>query len=113
MLRDIFFGKEKIFTPKLILFHAAWILVSFAFVWTFSASTSFRYSLLGGDSSVFQVMGKYWLEGVVPYKDLFDHKGPIVYVVNALGYAIYPRSGIMVPQIIFLYLSCLFIWRAM
>ena len=113
MLRDIFFGKEKIFTPKLILFHAALILISFAFVYVFSYSTSFRYNFLGGDSAVFQVMGKYWLEGVVPYKDLFDHKGPIVYVVNALGYAIYPRAGVMVPQIICLYLSCLFVWRAM
>lgn len=89
------------------------IFMSFAFVYIFSYSTSFRYSLLGGDSAVFQVVGKYWLEGVLPYKEIFDHKGSILYVINALGYAIYPRSGIMVPQIIFLYLTCLFIWRAM
>lgn len=113
MLREIFFGKEKIFSPNVIFFHAALILMSFIFVYFFSFSTSFRYDLLGGDSSVFQVVGKYWLEGVLPYKELFDHKGIIVHLIDAVGYAIYPRAGIMVPQIIFLYLSCIFIWRAM
>lgn len=111
MFKEIFLGKEKVFTPNIILFHAALILMSFAFVYIFSYSTSFKYSLLGGDSAVFQVVGKYWLEGVLPYKEIFDHKGPIVYVINALGYMIYPRSGIMVPQIIFMYVSLLFSWR--
>lgn len=72
-----------------------------------------RFPLCLKDSAVFQVVGKYWLEGVIPYKDLFDHKGALVYVANALGYAIYPRAGVMVPQIICLYLSSLFVWRAM
>ncbi len=112
-MREIFLGREKIFTLNVIFFHVTLIAISFAFVYIFSYSTSFRYSFFGLDSSVFQTVGKYWLEGSIPYKDLFDHKGPIVYVINAIGYAIYPRSGIMVPQIIFLYLSCLFIWRAM
>ncbi len=112
-MREIFFGREKTSTLNVIFFHVTLIAISFAFVYVFSYSTSFGYDLLGGDSAVFQVVGKYWLEGVLPYKEIFDHKGPIVYVINAIGYAIYPRSGIMVPQIIFLYLSCLFIWRAM
>lgn len=112
MLKEIFLGRERTLTPKGIIFHAALILISVLFVYMFSYSTSFRYSMFGGDSAVFQVVGKYWLEGVIPYKDLFDHKGALVYVANALGYAIYPRAGVMVPQIICLYLSCLFIWRA-
>lgn len=112
MLKEIFLGRERILTPKGIIFHAALILISVLFVYMFSYSTSFRYSMFGGDSAVFQVVGKYWLEGVIPYKDLFDHKGALVYVANALGYAIYPRAGVMVPQIICLYLSSLFVWRA-
>ncbi|MBR2774023.1 MAG: hypothetical protein IKD73_03425 [Selenomonadaceae bacterium] len=110
-MREIFFGREKISTLNAIFFHVALIAMSFAFVYVFSYSTSFGYDLLGGDSAVFQVVGKYWLEGVLPYKEIFDHKGPIVYVINAIGYAIYPRSGIMVPQIICLYVSLLFLWR--
>ena len=113
MLRDFFFGEKKILTLNTIFFHLALILLSFLFVWLFSHSTSFRYSFIGLDSAVFQVVGKYWAEGFIPYKDFFDHKGAIIYLINALGYAIYPRSGIMVPQIIFLYISCLFIWRTL
>ena len=113
MLKEIFFGKEKIFTLNVILFHFALTMMSSAFVYIFSYSTSFGYFLFGVDSSVFQLVGKFWLEGFIPYKDIFDHKGAILYLVNAIGYAIYPRAGVMVPQIIFLYLSCLFLWRAM
>ena len=113
MFKEIFLGKEKIFTPYVILLHVVLFSISFAFVYIFSYSTSFRYDFFGGDSAVFQVVGKYWLEGFLPYRDLFDHKAPLVYVFNAFGYMIYPRSGIMVPQIICLYLSCVFLWRAM
>ncbi len=113
MFKEIFLGKEKIFNPSVILFHSVLIVLSFIFIYLFSYSTSFLYPFLGGDSSVFQVVGKYWLEGFLPYKDIFDHKGLLLYFINSLGYAIYPRVGVMVPQIIFLYLSCLFIWRAM
>ena len=112
MFKEIFLGEEKIFTLNVIIFHVVLILTSFAFICVFSYSTSFLYPFSGGDSSVFQVIGKYWLEGFLPYKDLFDHKGPLIYVIDSLGYAIYPRAGIMIPQTIFMYLSLLFIWRS-
>lgn len=105
---------RKIFDGEVIL-HAALILTSCLFVYVFSYSTSLRYDLLGGDSAIFQVIGKYWAQGYLPYVDLFDlfdHKGALVFLINALGYAIYPRAGVMVPQIICLYLSSLFVWRA-
>lgn len=89
MLRDIFFGKEKIFSTNVIILHAALILISVAFVYFLSYTTSFRYIILDGDSSVFQSVGKCWTQGLIPYRDIFDHKGSIVYVVDALGYAIY------------------------
>lgn len=113
LVKELFLGSDKKISLNVIFFHVALIFTSFSFVYTFSYSTSFGYSLLGGDSAVFQAVGKLWLEGVIPFKEIFDHKGPIVHLINAIGYAIYPRAGIMVPQIIFLYLSCLFVWRAM
>ena len=112
-IKEIFLGREKLFTPNAIIFHGALLAMSFAFVYVFSYSTSFGYDLLGGDSAIFQVVGKYWTQGYLPYVELFENKGPLLFFIDAIGYAIYPRSGIMVPQIIFLYLSCLFIWRAM
>ena len=112
LLSEIFCGEEKIFSRKVPVLHAALILTSVAFVWMFSHSTSPRYFFIGLDSSVFQVIGKYWAQGHLPYVELFDQKGPLIFLINALGYMITPRVGIMVPQIIFMYFSLLMLWRA-
>ena len=96
-----------------IFLHAALILTSVAFVMVFSYSTSPLYNLLGGDSAIFQVVGKYWAQGYLPYVDLFENKGPLIFFINALGYMIHPRTGLMVPQIILMYLSFLFVWRTL
>jgi hypothetical protein len=37
------------------------------------------------DSDVFLYLGQQILEGQVPYRDVWDHKGPGVYYLNALG----------------------------
>lgn len=96
-----------------VKFHAALILTSILFVYVFSYSTSPLYELLGGDSAIFQVVGKYWAQGYLPYVNVFDHKGPLIFFINALGYMIAPRTGVTVLQIISLYVSSVLIWRAM
>lgn len=53
-----------------------------------------------GDSAQFQTVGKAWLDGKVPFRDIFDHKGPVIFLVNALGYAMGGRTGITILQII-------------
>ena len=64
-------------------------LVSVIFISIFSKSTSIflptKYTL---DSAMFQVIGRGITKGLVPYKDLFDHKGPILYFIQALGYSL-------------------------
>lgn len=42
----------------------------------------------GNDASVFATIGWSWINGLVPYKDIFDHKGPVIYLLNALGFLI-------------------------
>lgn len=37
------------------------------------------------DSGVFQYVGWRILQGEVPYKDIWDHKPPVIYFINALG----------------------------
>ena len=44
------------------------------------------------DSSVFLYIGKQMHLGKIPYVDLFDHKGPALYFIQYLGYAIWPGS---------------------
>ncbi|NDW08094.1 hypothetical protein D0T56_00260 [Dysgonomonas sp. 520] len=60
----------------------------------------------GGDSSNYLMMGKMLLAGKVPYLDFFDHKGPVITFVEALGQSIAPdRLGLFILQIINLTLT--------
>ena len=38
------------------------------------------------DCNVFVTMGFSWINGLIPYKDIFDHKGPLLYLIQAIGY---------------------------
>ena len=63
------------------------------------------------DSSVFQVMAKGMLNHKVIYKDLFDHKGPIVYFINLIGIIIGDKLGLFIVEMVFLYISIIYIYK--
>ena len=50
-------------------------------------SPMYRY-LYDPDAICYRTMARGLLEGKVPYRDLFDHKGPLVYYIFSLGYLI-------------------------
>ena len=64
--------------------------VLFCVCTAFAVSTLFRLfpgnnRLPTEDSSVFLYIGKRMTEGKIPYRDLFDHKGPVLYFIEYLG----------------------------
>ena len=62
------------------------------------------------DSSVFLYIGKQMHLGKVPYVDLFDHKGPALYFIQYLGYAIWPGSvagGVWILEMVSFFLLTL------
>lgn len=71
-------------------------IVSFVTLLLFAISISPLTLFEGEDSCVFKQMGLAILQGKTPYVDLFDHKGPIIYFVNALGLWIGGRWGLFV-----------------
>lgn len=79
------------------------LITAFLFVLFFSKSTSFLYNQPDlHDSGTFLTIGKYWAHGHLPYRDLFDHKGPLLFFINALGYILTGnRFGVMTLQILF------------
>lgn len=82
------------------------ILSAFLFVFLFSRTLSPLYVYEGGDSSVFKLMGYAILNGKVPYVDIFDHKGPMIYLIEACGQWLYPgRIGLFVMAVISLSIS--------
>ena len=113
LFREIFCGEEKIFSRKVLIFHVALIFASVAFLYLFSYSTSPRYTSWGDDSAIFQAVGKAWAEGLLPYVNLFENKGPLIFFIDALGWTIAPRVGIFLFQIPAMYLSMLLLWRAL
>ena len=44
------------------------------------------------DSSAFLYIGQRMLEGKQPYRDLFDHKGPLLYLIQVVGQKLTPGS---------------------
>ena len=64
-----------------------------------------------GDSSIFMLIGKGITEGKIPYRDLFDHKGPFLFWVEAAGWALGGRTGIWAMETIGAVLSVFMIMK--
>lgn len=96
-----------------LLTYGVLFLAAFLFVFLFSCTTSPLYEhhpfWFHGDSGIFQEMGVCLVQGGTPYVDLFDHKGPILWFIQALGIWISPRWGIMILQSISLFCT-LVLW---
>lgn len=65
------------------------------------------------DSGVFLYVGWRFLNGDVPYRDVWDHKPPLIYFVDALGITLTPHSlwGVWFLQFIFIFFTLLLIYK--
>ena len=91
-------------------------IAAFLFVFLFSCTTSPLYEhypfWFHGDSGIFQEMGVCLLQGGTPYVDLFDHKGPVLWFIQALGIGLSPRWGLMALQSISLFCTLLLWYKS-
>ena len=97
-MKYYFVQYKKAFAIRLLI-----SILGVLFVFFFSYSTSPLYpDYYGGDSAQFLTIGKEWMLGRIPYKELFDHKGPFIFFVDMLGFMITGnKSGIVIIQSIF------------
>ena len=65
------------------------------------------------DSQIFQYMGYAMLNGKVPYTDLFDHKGLLLYWINGAGCIIHQGWGVFILQIINLSATIIVWWKGL
>lgn len=66
---------------------------------------SFLYPYNGWDDfNSFYTMASGWANGLIPYRDLFEQKGPLLYLIFLIGYYISPNKfiGIFILEIIFM-----------
>lgn len=88
------------------------LALSIVFLLFESPYTSVLNPYYGYDSAVFMVIGKGWSKGFVPYRDLFDHKGPFLYLMNALGFSINDgKLGVLIIQTIFMTATLFLIYK--
>ena len=67
------------------------LLLGFLVSW-YGSTSSPRYGwMYAPDANIYLTMGQAWLqEGLYPYADLFDHKGPFIFLINGLASLISP-----------------------
>lgn len=76
-----------------------------------SKSTSPLYPhVYGEDSALFSLLGKGILQGKTLYAELFDHKGPVIFYINALGQLLGGYTGILFLQCLFGCVSICFLY---
>lgn len=63
------------------------------------------------DSAVFKTITMMMENGAMPYKDSFDHKGPILYVINWLGDRIAVYRGVWVLEFLSLVIAFFFMYK--
>ena len=96
-------------------FQIALFILSVVFISVFSSSTSpwLAGKSRGFDSEIFMVIGKNWANGLLPYVTAWDHKGPMIFLANAIGYLLTGNHiGIYLVQIACLFLTLLFTFKS-
>ncbi|MBQ9417278.1 MAG: hypothetical protein IJU19_01725 [Bacteroidales bacterium] len=85
-------------------------LAAFLFVFLFSFSTSPFYLGYSADATLYEQMGLLITQKGTPYVDIYDNKGLLLYLINALGLLISPQFGIALLQGLFL-TATLIAWK--
>lgn len=93
----------KSFSKKRIGIVLLYFVISVITLVIFSWNTSPFFKFFGYDSGIFKSMGQFFAQGLVPYKEFFDHKGPVVLLVEYITYGIFKSDfALLILQSIFL-----------
>lgn len=75
---------------KSIVRYVFFLALSFAALYFCTESSPLYARNRWDDASIYYSIGKGIVQGYVPYQDMFDHKGPVVFFIYALGYLLTP-----------------------
>ena len=84
-----------------------WLSFFICMIAVFAAICSFAH---GVDSSVFVHVAQVMYEGGMPYIDVMDHKGPLLYWINYFSFFV-GKYGVLIPQYIMWIIVFFAAWR--
>ncbi len=101
-------NKTKLILNVLIF----WFLLLITFIFLFKSPLHpWVESDSGVDSSVFKSIAIMMDNGLMPYRDTFDHKGPLMYIINFIGYKLGGYCGIWYIEFISLFISLIIVYK--
>lgn len=76
-------------------------------------SNPFSQYLHGHDSSMFLYFGKGMSRGLIPYTDMFDHKGPVLFFIQYLATFLGDNLnlGIWIIEVIWFSITCIVVFK--
>ena len=67
-----------------------------------------KYHFYGYDAAEYRLQGKGWLRGYIPYRDIFEIKGPLFIFINMAAEWISSQYGLYLLQVLALWISMIF-----
>ena len=104
---------KKIFSKKRILIALYAFLISFVML-LLASKNSFLYPFNDWvDANAFFTVGKSMMHGMVPYRDLFEQKGPFLYLIYGIGSLISFKSflGIFILEVLFWTIALIYLYK--
>lgn len=84
-----------------------WLAVFGIAVFTSLAASNnpFAIGRIGRDSSIFHYVARIMKDGGMPYLDTFDHKGPVIYLLDVLGLSLNQKIGVWIVELCFILIA--------
>ena len=82
-------AKNLVSDNKEYVFLSVYLLTILFFI---SSDSYTHHKFYHWDSAVFFTSGKAWVNGMIPYVDYADSKGPFLWFINGIGYIISPHD---------------------
>lgn len=99
-------NKHSILSYMFLIGASILLMLLFAF------NTSPLIEYIGVDSGMYLVMGKAMAHGTTLYSDLFDHKGPIIFIINMLGQLFIDGTfGVWLTELFLIIISSIMIYK--
>ena len=71
----------------------------------------FGLTNVGWDTSVYLTITQGITRGQVPFRDFYDNKGPLLYLMSAPGFALGRFTGVWITELIFICVSVFFAYK--